>query len=61
MFANKYGDYSVGDIQKLNKKYNRKQILKNINWEKVFVYGVCLGFMISTLYLLLKIMAVLTA
>ena len=32
-----------------------KNKLKNINWEKVIVYGVGLGFAASALYLLIKI------
>lgn len=32
-----------------------KDKLKNINWEKVIVYGVGLGFAASALYLLIKI------
>ena len=32
-----------------------KNKLKNINWEKVVVYGVGLGFAASALYLLIKI------
>lgn len=61
MFAKKYGDYSVGDIRKLNKRYNRKQALKSINWEKVIVYGIALGLGLTITYLLLLITATLTA
>lgn len=34
--------------------------MRKINWEKVIVYGVGLGFVASTLYLLLIIAAAVT-
>ena len=33
----------------------KKKVTNKINWEKVLVYGVSLGWMASTLYLLLLI------
>lgn len=38
-----------------------KKIFKNIDWEKVFIYGVCLGWMAGMLYLMLVLTATLTA
>ena len=38
-----------------------KKISKKINWEKVFICGVCLGWMASMLYLMLILTATLTA
>lgn len=41
----------------MTKKANKN----GINWEKVLVYGITLGWMASTIYLLLIIAATLTA
>lgn len=35
----------------------KKNVNKKINWEKVLVYGVTLGWMSSTLYLLMLLAA----
>lgn len=35
----------------------KKKATNKINWEKVLVYGISLGWMASTLYLLLLIAA----
>lgn len=40
---------------------NKKAKKNEINWEKVLVYGITLGWMASTIYLLLIITATLTA
>lgn len=59
-FMKKYGNLTVGDAIKLNEK-ERSGMRKRINWEKVLVYGVSLGFMSSTIYLLLVIASAITA
>lgn len=38
----------------------KKKATNKINWEKVIVYGISLGWMASTLYLLLLIAAKVT-
>lgn len=38
-----------------------KKIFKEVNWEKVFVYGISLGWMAGMLYLMLVLTATLTA
>lgn len=38
-----------------------KKIFKDVNWDKVIVYGVSLGWMASMLYLMLILTATLTA
>lgn len=58
-FAEKYGTMTVGDAIKLNKK-ERSKMRKQIDWEKVLVCGVSLGFMSSTIYLLLVIATAVT-
>lgn len=40
---------------------NKKAKKNEINWEKVLVYGITLGWMASTIYLLLITAATLTA
>lgn len=40
---------------------NKKAKKNEINWEKVLVYGITLGWMASTIHLLLIIAATLTA
>lgn len=58
-FAEKYGSMTVGEAIKLNKK-ERSKMRKQIDWEKVLVCGVSLGFMSSTIYLLLVIATAVT-
>lgn len=58
-FAEKYGSMKVGDAIKLNEK-ERSKMRKRIDWEKVLVCGVSLGFMSSTIYLLLVIATAVT-
>lgn len=60
MFAKKYGDYTVGEVKRLNRKYKIKSYIKKIDWEPVIVYGVALGYIISQLYLMIFITAYLT-
>lgn len=59
-FVKKYGTLTVGDATKLNEK-ERSGMRKRIDWEKVLICGVSLGFMASTIYLLLVIASVITA
>lgn len=59
-FIEKYGDLTVGEAIKLNEK-ERSGVRNRIDWEKVLVYGVILGFMASTIYLLLVIASAITA
>ena len=58
-FAEKYGSMTVGNAIKLNEK-ERSKMRKQIDWEKVLVCGVSLGFMSSTIYLLLVIATAVT-
>lgn len=55
MFAKKYGDYTVGDIKKLNRKVRIKEYLRKIDWGSVIIYGLLLGISISTLVITIKI------
>lgn len=59
-FMKIYGNLTVGDAIKLNKG-ERSGMRKRIDWEKVLICGVSLGFMISTVYLLLVIASAITA
>lgn len=59
-FVEKYGNLTVVDAIKLNKK-ERSGMRERIDWEKVLIYGVSLGFMSSTIYLLLVIASAITA
>lgn len=54
MFAKKYGDYTVGDIKKLNRKVRIKEYLQKIDWGAVLIYGLSLGISISTLVIVIK-------
>lgn len=56
-FAKRYGHLTVGDAIKLN---NRKgaQVRKRVDWDKVLICGVSLGFMASVIYLLMTIVLV---
>ncbi len=60
-FVEEYGNLTVKQARKLNKKMIRKENMKNINFEKVFVYGISLGIGVSVLYLLLTLTAFITA
>lgn len=60
-FIEEYGYLTVKQARKLNKKMIRKENMKNINFEKVFVYGISLGISVSVLYLLLTLTAFITA
>lgn len=53
----------MGMVHKIRKGNTMKKTTKieKINWEKVVKYGVALGWMASTLYLLLLIAAKVTA
>lgn len=55
MFAKKYGDYTVGDIKKLNRKVRIKEYLQKIDWGSVLIYGLLLGISISTLVIAIKL------
>lgn len=59
-FKDSYSHLTVGDAIKLNEK-ERSGMRKRIDWEKVLICGVSLGFMSSTIYLLLVIASVITA
>ena len=48
---------TVGQARKLNSKLGRQEMKKSINWEKVIAFGVGLGYVASTLYLLTLIAA----
>lgn len=60
-FENQYGNLTVREAMILNSKVNKRGIMKNINLEKVLVYGISLGLGISILYLLLILTAYITA
>lgn len=45
--------YTVGDAIKLNKRERRE--MRKIDWDKVLICGVSLGFMASTIYMLMVI------
>lgn len=60
-FENQYGNLTVREAMILNSKANKRGIMKNINLEKVLVYGISLGLGISILYLLLILTAYITA
>ena len=50
-----FSQVSKAEELKELKEATMKDKIKNINWEKVIVYGVGLGFAASALYLLIKI------
>lgn len=56
-FAEAYGSMTVGQARKFNNKVGRQEMKKSINWEKVIAFGVGLGYVASTLYLLTLIAA----
>mgnify|MGYP006992086181 CR=1 FL=1 len=60
-FENQYGNLTVREAMILNSKANKRGIMKNINLEKVLVYGISLGLGVSILYLLLILTAYITA
>lgn len=60
-FENQYGNLTVREAMILNNKANKRGIMKNINLEKVLVYGISLGLGVSILYLLLILTAYITA
>lgn len=59
VFAEQVKHLTVGDAIKLNKKERSK--MRKVDWDKTIICGVSLGFMASTLYLLLVIAAQITA
>ena len=60
-FENQYGNLTAREAMILNNKANKRGIMKNINLEKVLVYGISLGLGVSILYLLLILTAYITA
>ena len=54
-FMQGISNYTVGDAIKLNKEERRVVMRKRVDWDKVLICGVSLGFMASVIYMLFVI------